>query len=354
MLYSFILQFSFLFFFFFFFIDAATTEIYTYCHTLSLHDALPICQRLPDLFGRRGVACLGGEVCLAEGGQHRIAAIGRIAERRQHRARLAGIARLGQPEGLGVAIRLLAAQLQIVGAPALVAGHADHHHRRRRIDEEAVALPPLHRLLAAKILFHFLKDVGHGPLPDAAAGSPLPHAGTAGWRAGLARRSKRYADGASLLKRLPVRINHRFNDRPTRRFTRWSLAHRPPPHPHAGTAGWRAGLARSSKRYADGASLIKRLPVRINHRFKDRPTRRFTRWSLASRPPLDAAAHGGDLLGRPPAGLGHLPHCLEELAPGVGHQGGAGLVEAAEVRSAEHTSGLQYLMRISYAVFWLK
>src|SRR3546814_7380225 len=68
-------------------------------------------------FGRRGVACLGGEVCLAEGGQHRIAAIGRIAERRQHRARLAGIARLGQPEGLGVAIRLLAAQLQIVGAP---------------------------------------------------------------------------------------------------------------------------------------------------------------------------------------------------------------------------------------------
>src|SRR3546814_1588705 len=26
-----------------FFNDAATTEIYTYCHTLSLHDALPIC-----------------------------------------------------------------------------------------------------------------------------------------------------------------------------------------------------------------------------------------------------------------------------------------------------------------------
>src|SRR3546814_19622069 len=30
----------------FFFNDTATTEIYTYCHTLSLHDALPI---LPDL-----------------------------------------------------------------------------------------------------------------------------------------------------------------------------------------------------------------------------------------------------------------------------------------------------------------
>src|SRR3546814_15411363 len=27
---------------FFFFIDTATTEIYPYCHTLSLHDALPI------------------------------------------------------------------------------------------------------------------------------------------------------------------------------------------------------------------------------------------------------------------------------------------------------------------------
>src|SRR3546814_12530167 len=24
--------------------DAATTEIYTYCHTLSLHDVLPICM----------------------------------------------------------------------------------------------------------------------------------------------------------------------------------------------------------------------------------------------------------------------------------------------------------------------
>src|SRR3546814_20098026 len=30
----------------FFFNDTATTEIYTYCHTLSLHDALPICRRL--------------------------------------------------------------------------------------------------------------------------------------------------------------------------------------------------------------------------------------------------------------------------------------------------------------------
>src|SRR3546814_19692641 len=33
-----------MFFFFFFFNYTATTEIYTYCHTLSLHDALPICS----------------------------------------------------------------------------------------------------------------------------------------------------------------------------------------------------------------------------------------------------------------------------------------------------------------------
>src|SRR3546814_6936418 len=34
-------------FYFFFFNDTATTEIYTYLHTLSLHDALPIsCRRI--------------------------------------------------------------------------------------------------------------------------------------------------------------------------------------------------------------------------------------------------------------------------------------------------------------------
>src|SRR3546814_19062047 len=39
---SFYLLVFFFLFFFFFFNDPATTEIYTYCHTLSLHDALPI------------------------------------------------------------------------------------------------------------------------------------------------------------------------------------------------------------------------------------------------------------------------------------------------------------------------
>src|SRR3546814_1144103 len=34
-------------FFFFFFNDPATTDIYTYCHTLSLHDALPSSSLVP-------------------------------------------------------------------------------------------------------------------------------------------------------------------------------------------------------------------------------------------------------------------------------------------------------------------
>src|SRR3546814_12309994 len=34
---------------FFFFNDTATTEIYTYCHTLSLHDALPSSVNASDL-----------------------------------------------------------------------------------------------------------------------------------------------------------------------------------------------------------------------------------------------------------------------------------------------------------------
>src|SRR3546814_14577361 len=34
---------------FFFFNHTPTTEIYTYCHTLSLHDALPICFGAPGI-----------------------------------------------------------------------------------------------------------------------------------------------------------------------------------------------------------------------------------------------------------------------------------------------------------------
>src|SRR3546814_20455806 len=39
----------------FFFNDTATTEIYTYGHTLSLHDALPICPT--EIPNRLGLAC---------------------------------------------------------------------------------------------------------------------------------------------------------------------------------------------------------------------------------------------------------------------------------------------------------
>src|SRR3546814_9803196 len=38
----------------FFFNDTATTEIYTYLHTLSLHDALPICRMAAQVDGLRG------------------------------------------------------------------------------------------------------------------------------------------------------------------------------------------------------------------------------------------------------------------------------------------------------------
>src|SRR3546814_13524986 len=41
------------FFYVFFFNDTAPTKIYTYCHTLSLPDALPIYQREADIIGQR-------------------------------------------------------------------------------------------------------------------------------------------------------------------------------------------------------------------------------------------------------------------------------------------------------------
>src|SRR3546814_11578733 len=46
---------------FFFFNDPATTEIYPYCHTLSLHGALPICARVLPSPAERGLRpCRGG------------------------------------------------------------------------------------------------------------------------------------------------------------------------------------------------------------------------------------------------------------------------------------------------------
>src|SRR3546814_10225261 len=64
----------------------------------------------------------------------------------------------------------------------------------------------------------------------------------------------------------------------------------------------------------------------------------------------------GAALGKDPAGAGQLPH---HRAPGVRGQRGREMLFHAQqwrflVRSEEHTSELQSLMRISYAVFCLK
>src|SRR3546814_14913780 len=50
----------------FFFNETATTEIDTYCHTLSLHDALPICERGQEQHApedRRHASCRGSRRC---------------------------------------------------------------------------------------------------------------------------------------------------------------------------------------------------------------------------------------------------------------------------------------------------
>src|SRR3546814_18823623 len=71
--------FKFFTFFVFFFNDTATTEIYTYLHTLSLHDALPI---YPDQAGGAGRIA---EQCAATAGAAVDAdrAADRIAERQE-------------------------------------------------------------------------------------------------------------------------------------------------------------------------------------------------------------------------------------------------------------------------------
>src|SRR3546814_8600359 len=61
--------------FFLFFNDTATTEIYTYCHTLSLHDALPILVHFA--VGERRV-CAGGTAPI-----HRVEFCDGISRQRQ-------------------------------------------------------------------------------------------------------------------------------------------------------------------------------------------------------------------------------------------------------------------------------
>src|SRR3546814_13370960 len=86
--------------FFFFFKYTATTEIYTYCHTLSLHDALPVSHQLGDLGRPAGselpAAAPGGEVEPAHRRAHlgdRLVAVGEmraVVEVEQHHRPLGG------------------------------------------------------------------------------------------------------------------------------------------------------------------------------------------------------------------------------------------------------------------------
>src|SRR3546814_3155300 len=68
-------------YYYFFFNDTATTEIYTYLHTLSLHDALPICTGADkSLAGAMGALCLLLRLLLLDVPDAREA--GRAADRR--------------------------------------------------------------------------------------------------------------------------------------------------------------------------------------------------------------------------------------------------------------------------------
>src|SRR3546814_2362327 len=79
--------------YFFFFNYTATTEIYTYCHTLSLHDALPISRPggAPDALGEEGAEIAFGPRRDGEARRHRMAAAvdqeARLARRDDRRTR---------------------------------------------------------------------------------------------------------------------------------------------------------------------------------------------------------------------------------------------------------------------------
>src|SRR3546814_12361838 len=78
--------------FLFFFNDTATTEIYTYCHTLSLHDALPI-------FHFREAVIVLGLVVEAQGG-----ALGALRRRQESHLRRAVGDQLQRPFGQRLAV----------------------------------------------------------------------------------------------------------------------------------------------------------------------------------------------------------------------------------------------------------
>src|SRR3546814_2718578 len=80
--------------FYFLFNDTATTEIYTYYHTLSLHDALPISCFTGCGVGRRGVClcCLRSRDASLRGGNDRLCRRGRRSE--EHTSELQSLMRI--------------------------------------------------------------------------------------------------------------------------------------------------------------------------------------------------------------------------------------------------------------------
>src|SRR3546814_11756128 len=69
-----------LFIYFFFFHDPATTEIYTYCHTLSLHDALPISRCAPSIIDSVTRQAAGDQHLVVRGEAQPVALPGRQAQ----------------------------------------------------------------------------------------------------------------------------------------------------------------------------------------------------------------------------------------------------------------------------------
>src|SRR3546814_7046200 len=85
--------------------------------------------------------------------------------------------------------------------------------------------------------------------------------------------------------------------------------------------------------------------------------RHRTRLGLCLRLSRERGADAGDHQGAPPAAQEGGAFCGHALCEGAGLHGQArraGILQPSGVRSEEHTSELQSLMRISYAVFCLK
>src|SRR3546814_8416923 len=80
--------------FFFFFNETATTEIYTYGHTLSLHDALPIFHVLADGRDMAGQDVLHGRARRVGRGEQRLDAVARLKRSEEHTSELQSLMRI--------------------------------------------------------------------------------------------------------------------------------------------------------------------------------------------------------------------------------------------------------------------